>query len=153
MNQRPLATVCVPVFNKKPYLAKTLEVILSQTYSPLEVVVSDNGSTDGSGAVAQEFAARDSRVLYFRLESTININESWRYCYRLGQGEFLKLHSGDDTTLQSDFLERMIEPMLRQNEIEFTICPVRAMVEYSDTGLTQANQAYYNNLFAEFCKE
>jgi len=127
----PLASVCVPLFNKKDHLAKTLEAILAQTYARLEVVVSDNGSTDGSSAIAQEFARRDERVRYYRLENNLNINESWRYCWRLGSGEFLKIHSADDSTLPADFLERMIEPMLARPDLEFTVCAVEPVLEYT----------------------
>jgi glycosyltransferase involved in cell wall biosynthesis len=139
----PLASICVPLYNKKDHLAKTLEVLLQQTYSPLEIVLSDNGSTDGSSAIAKEFAERDSRVRYYRLEHTVGINESWRYCWRLGKGEFLKIHSGDDPTLPADFLERMIEPMLARPGIEFTTCEMRAVVDYAWVGTSPDLQKDY----------
>src|SRR5271168_3507966 len=129
MNQPPLCSICVPLYNKKPYLAQTLETVLGQTYSNIEVVISDNGSTDGSSEIAREFASRDSRVRYFRLENTVDVNESFRYCFQLAQGEFIKQHSGDDTTLPANFLERMIAPMLHQPELEFAVCAVRPVVE------------------------
>jgi len=147
MSTPPLASICVPLLNKKDYVAKTLEAILAQTYAPLEVVVSDNGSTDGSSAIAQEFARRDSRVRYYRLEHNLNINESWRYCWRLAKGEFLKIHSADDPTLPADFLQRMIEPMLRAPELEFTVCPMQAVVEYAWVGMSaKAQQQYFDTV-------
>ena len=60
MNQPPLCSICVPLYNKKEYLTQTLETVLGQTYSNIEVVISDNGSTDGSSEIAREFASRDS---------------------------------------------------------------------------------------------
>jgi len=153
MSTPPLASICVPLFNKKDHLAKTLEAILAQTYSPLEVVLSDNGSTDGSSAIAQEFARRDGRVRYYRLEHTLNINESWRYCWRLGSGEFLKIHSGDDPTLPADFLQRMIEPMLSRPDLEFTVCAVEAVVEYPWVGTSGDLQTNYFPSVAQLQRE
>jgi glycosyltransferase involved in cell wall biosynthesis len=145
MNQPPLCSICVPLYNKKDYLTQTLETVLGQTYSNIEVVVSDNGSTDGSSDIAREFANRDSRVRYFRLENTVDVNESFRYCFQLAQGEFIKQHSGDDTTLPANFLERMIAPMLHQPELQFAVCAVRPVVEFTATGYSAEGQANYFN--------
>ncbi|MET1154077.1 CDP-glycerol glycerophosphotransferase family protein, partial [Arthrobacter sp.] len=55
-------SVIVPVFNVEPYLADCLGSIVSQSYPYLEIIVIDDGSTDGSRAVLEEFARRDRRV-------------------------------------------------------------------------------------------
>ena len=152
MNTPPLCSICIPLYNKKEYLTRTLEAVLGQTYSNFEVVVSDNGSTDGSSEIAKDFANRDSRVRYFRLEHTVNVNESFRYVFQCAQGEFIKLHSGDDTTLPANFLERMIEPMLARPELEFTVCAVRSIVEYCDTGYSAEGQTQYFNTVTELTR-
>jgi hypothetical protein len=153
MNTGPLASICVPVYNKKAQLAKTIEALLAQTYGSLEIVLSDNGSTDGSSEIAQEFARRDSRVCYYRLEHNVSINESWRYCLRLGQGEFLNIHSADDPTLPTDFLERMVTPMLSRPDVEFTVCPTRAVVDYAWVGTGGDVQSGYFRQVDQLSKE
>jgi len=145
MNQPPLCSICIPLYNKKNYLGQTLDAVLGQSYSNFEVVISDNGSTDGSTEIAKEFMARDSRIRYFRLEHTVNINESFRYVFQLAQGEFIKLHSGDDTTLPVNFLERMIAPMLDKPELEYTVCTMQPVVQYTATGYGPEIQAHYFN--------
>ena len=57
----PLVTVVVPVYNVEDYLAACLESIQFQTLEDLEVVMVDDGSTDGSRAIAERFAAGDPR--------------------------------------------------------------------------------------------
>jgi glycosyltransferase involved in cell wall biosynthesis len=59
----PLVSVIVPCFNAAPYLAETIQSILGQGHAPLETIVVDDGSTDGSGAIAQSFG---EKVIYRR---------------------------------------------------------------------------------------
>jgi glycosyltransferase involved in cell wall biosynthesis len=58
----PRISVVVPVFDVEAYLPECLDSVLASTWADLEVVVVDDGSTDGSGAVADDYAARDPRV-------------------------------------------------------------------------------------------
>lgn len=58
----PKLSVIIPLYNKEKYLAESLQSVLSQTLHDLELIVVDNKSTDGSRAIAEEFAAKDSRV-------------------------------------------------------------------------------------------
>ena len=62
----PLLSVVVPVYQVEDYLASCLDSLVDQTYRRLEVVVVDDGSTDGSAAIAKEYAARDPRIRYLR---------------------------------------------------------------------------------------
>jgi glycosyltransferase involved in cell wall biosynthesis len=61
-NRRSLVSVVVPVYNVKVYLHECLDSLLASQHRDLEIVVVDDGSTDGSGAIADGYAARDPRV-------------------------------------------------------------------------------------------
>ncbi len=52
----PLVSVIIPVYNGEKYLAQAIESILAQTYRPIEIIVVDDGSTDGSDHIAQSFS-------------------------------------------------------------------------------------------------
>lgn len=62
MKENALISVIVPVYKVEQYLSKCVGSILNQTYPNLEVILVDDGSPDGSGAICDSFAARDSRV-------------------------------------------------------------------------------------------
>lgn len=61
----PLISVIIPIYNVEPYLARCVESILGQTYRNLEVILVDDGSTDGSSALCDGYGARDRRVCVF----------------------------------------------------------------------------------------
>ena len=61
----PLVTVIVPVYNTKEYLDQCINSILVQTYAELEVLIIDDGSTDGSGTICDSYAAGDKRIQVF----------------------------------------------------------------------------------------
>ena len=58
----PLISVIVPVYNVQDYLARCLDSILNQTYQNLEIILVNDGSKDNSGAICDEYAAKDDRV-------------------------------------------------------------------------------------------
>lgn len=62
MNSEPLISVIVPVYNAKAFLDQCLESITAQTYRHLEIIVVDDGSTDGSGEMCDHWAGRDDRI-------------------------------------------------------------------------------------------
>src|SRR4051794_41824217 len=62
----PRVSVVVPIYNVEAYLAECLESLAAQTFEDLEVIMVDDGSTDGSAAIAESFAARDPRFKLVR---------------------------------------------------------------------------------------
>lgn len=58
----PLLSVIVPVYNVKKYLKKCIDSIIEQTYQHLQIILIDDGSTDGSGEICDQYAAKESRI-------------------------------------------------------------------------------------------
>ena len=69
MDRSPLVSVIIPVYNVAPYLAESLDSVLHQTYEHLEVIIIDDGSTDGSGEICDSYAAKDGRIRVIHQEN------------------------------------------------------------------------------------
>ena len=73
----PLVSIGLPVFNGEKSLAQALDALLDQDYSNLEVIISDNGSTDRTSEICEEFLLKDSRIKYYR--SSKNLGSNWNF--------------------------------------------------------------------------
>jgi hypothetical protein len=73
--ERPLVSLGVPVYNGEPHLRETLDSIVAQDYRPLEVVISDNASTDATPTICREYADRYPWLRYHRNDANIG---AWR---------------------------------------------------------------------------
>jgi glycosyltransferase involved in cell wall biosynthesis len=62
-------SVIIPVYNTESYLRKCLDSIVNQTYRELEIIIIDDGSTDGSGEICDEYKMSDSRIRVFHTEN------------------------------------------------------------------------------------
>lgn len=68
-NSYPLVSVIVPVYNVQEYLRECLDSIINQSYRNLEIIIIDDGSTDESGSIADEYGDKDARILVFHTEN------------------------------------------------------------------------------------
>ena len=88
-------SIIVPVYNVEPYLRQCLDSILGQTFTNFEVVLVNDGSTDNSGFICQEYARLDSRFHYFEKENG-GLSDARNYGIERAQGEYLTFIYSDD---------------------------------------------------------
>lgn len=102
----PKISIIMPVYNAEQYLRICLESVLRQTIQDLELLCTDDGSTDASLTILQEYAAKDKRVRIFRQE-----NQGAGPARNMGlanaQGEYVVFMDGDDFYPSDDTLEKM----------------------------------------------
>lgn len=103
----PLVTIGISTYNRAGgYLRQALGSAVAQTYPRLEIVVSDNCSTDDTEAVVAGFGT--SRIRYFRQDTNIGANNNFNFCLSQARGAyFLLLH--DDDLIDHDFVQTCIE--------------------------------------------
>ncbi len=101
-----LVSVIVPAYNIAEYLPRCLESILAQTYGELEVIVVDDGSKDGTGAIIDAFAARDSRVKAIHKENG-GVTSARLRGVAEATGKWISFVDGDDY-IEPDMYERLL---------------------------------------------
>ena len=102
----PKVSVQVPVYNAERYLESAMESILTQTFDDFELVVIDDGSTDGSRAILERLADRDGRI---RLTSRENrgVTATRNELLELARGEYIAIMDSDDLSLPDRFAEQV----------------------------------------------
>src|SRR5262245_55227910 len=94
MSESPKVTVVIPVYNREKYVAAAIESILAQTFSNFELLVIDDGSTDGSREVIQSF--RDLHVHLVCNETNLGIPRTRNRGIQRAHGEYLAFLDSDD---------------------------------------------------------
>ncbi len=106
-------SLIVPVYNVEKYLKKCIESILKQTYENLEILLIDDGSTDKSPKICDDYAQKDSRIKVFHKENE-GLSATRNLGIKLSTGEFIAFIDSDDE-LSEDFCEILIKAITKQN--------------------------------------
>lgn len=93
---KPLVSIIVPVYNTENYIHACLESLEMQTCADIEAIIVDDGSTDGSAAIAEGFAARDGRFRVFRLDSNGGPGVARNIGIAAASGEYVMFLDSDD---------------------------------------------------------
>jgi glycosyltransferase involved in cell wall biosynthesis len=103
----PRVSVGLPVYNGERFLRDAIESVLAQTFTDFELVISDNASTDGTAAIAAEFATGDDRVRHLRHEATRGARWNFNRVFDECRGNYFVWLAHDDSW-EPEFLERCV---------------------------------------------
>ncbi len=116
MDRYPLVSIIVPIYNMEQYLSETLDSILASDYPNFEVVTVDDGSKDNSLKIAQEYAAKDSRLRVLS-QSNSGVCTARNYAIREAKGVFIMPVDSDDI-ITPDFVSLAVDKILSDKSIK-----------------------------------
>ena len=111
MTESPAVTVCIPTYNRRELLAASLQSVRDQSLQDIEIIVSDNASTDDTGDYVRSL--NDPRIRYDRLDDNIGLFGNLSRCLQLGSGRYRVMLPDDDLMLPGN-LESKVR-FLEQN--------------------------------------
>jgi glycosyltransferase involved in cell wall biosynthesis len=115
-----LVSIGLPVFNGEPFISDCIESLLGQSYPRLEIIISDNASTDATAQICEEFARRDSRI---RLErQSRNRGAAWnhRRVFDLSRGEYFRWMGADDL-ITPEMVQVCVDGLIRNPQASLSI--------------------------------
>ena len=93
---KPLVSVCLPVYNAERYLPQCLKSIEDQTYRPLELIIIDDSSKDGSFSILSEFAKGKPWVKVSQNQHNLGVSSTFNHAVSLAQGDYIARMDADD---------------------------------------------------------
>lgn len=105
---QPLVSVGLPVHNGERHLQCAIESVLAQSLADLELIVSDNASTDGTAAIVHEYMRRDRRIRYRRFAVNQGVARNWSAVVREARGRYFKWLSASDE-MACGLLQRCVD--------------------------------------------
>ena len=119
-----LVSIITPIYKAEKYLQKCLDSIIAQTYTNWEAILVDDGSPDNSGAICDEYAAKDKRFKVIRQENKGVVNAR-NTAIAIAQGEYLAFVDSDDT-IEPTMLEEMLT-IAEKEELDIISCNINAI--------------------------
>lgn len=114
-------SIIVPVYNAEKYLVKCLDSVINQKLKNIEIIIVDDGSTDGSSEICLEYAAKDSRIIYYRKENE-GLAAARQDGIERATGEYVGFVDSDDW-LELNMYEKMYTEAIKENaDIVFCNC-------------------------------
>lgn len=104
----PGVSVLIPTYNYARHLPEAIESVLEQDWRDLELLISDDCSTDGSREVIARYAAQDSRVRFHIHRANLGLVENWNWCLAEARGEYVKFLFGDDKLATPQALTKLV---------------------------------------------
>lgn len=110
---KDLISVIVPVYNVEPFISSCLDSLSKQIYQNFEVLMINDGSTDNSGVICQEYANSDSRFHYFEKENA-GVADARNFGIEKSKGDYITFVDSDDWVTE-EYLSILIETLKKEH--------------------------------------
>lgn len=104
---QPLVTIGIPTYNRAALLRRAIESVLGQDYSMIEVIVSNNASSDNTQDICQEFSKKDGRAKYVTQSSNIGATLNFNEVLKRASGEYF-MWLGDDDWIDASYISHCV---------------------------------------------
>lgn len=130
-NTEPAVSVIVPIYNVEKYLAECVDSILGQTFQDIEVILVDDGSSDRSGQMADDYAAQDTRVKVIHKENG-GLSSARNAGMKVARGQYIYYCDSDDY-ISRDAIEILYDTAIR-NDLDMVLFNADSFVGKEDVG-------------------
>lgn len=144
MTKQPLISVIIPVYNLENYICKCLDSIICQSYKNLEILLVNDGSTDNSSSICEDYANKDSRIKFFNTKNG-GAAHARNIALENMTGELVTFIDGDDY-IDSMYIEKLYNNLINKNA-DISICK---WIDVDINSKPQARAATFTKTFNTF---
>jgi predicted O-linked N-acetylglucosamine transferase (SPINDLY family)/GT2 family glycosyltransferase len=129
---QPLVSVCIPTYNGAQFIEEAIESILAQTYSNIEIIISDDSSIDRTVEIAKSFQQKVSGNFSILEHSQYGLSQNWNFCISQAQGKYIKFLFQDDL-LEPTAIEEMVNLAEQDESIGLVFSPRKLFTATDNT--------------------
>lgn len=144
-NELPLISVIIPVYNVEKYLTRCLESVITQTYSNLEIILVDDGSTDGSGKVCDRYQEKDSRIKVVHKKNG-GVSDARNEGIKVAAGKYITFVDSDDYV--SDDYVSCLFAMISEERADIAVGTYVVVNDREQNQFLTAPKQRYNKTFS-----
>ena len=137
----PKVTVGIPVFNGDQFLRKSIESVVNQSYRDIEIIISDNCSTDNTKSICIEYASKDKRIRYIRQPKNYGSIHNFVVLLSQARGQYF-MWAGADDLLDEYWIAKLLEICKKNNSLAFGV--VQYIDEFDSRINSTANIREFN---------
>lgn len=149
MEQEPLVSVCMPLYNGEAFLKEAFDSLERQTYSNIEVIISDDASRDTTWQLCEDYKQNSRYSVRLFKHQPQGIGANWNYCVQQAQGAYIKFLFQDDT-LEPTCVASMMAAIQSDDKLGMVACKRHILVQQnSEEKRTQQWLTNFSNLQVE----
>lgn len=147
IEKQPLVSLCIPTYNGEEFITEAILSVLQQTYSSVEIIISDDNSTDGTVELVKSIQNNDSLVnIRIFQHQRYGLAGNWNFCISQAKGKYIKFLMQDDL-LEPECIEEMVNLAEQDDEVGLVFSP-RDIIMSKSAESDPASQFVY-----EGCKD
>lgn len=146
MENSPVVSVLMTCYNREKYIAQSIEGVLASTYSNFELIIVDDGSSDETVKIANQYASKDERIKLYANEKNLGDYPNRNRAASLAKGKYIKYVDSDDY-LYPDGLVIMVRSMEQFPEAGFGLCSLKPDAEKPFPFVLYPKEAYEYHFF------
>lgn len=142
----PLVSVVVPIYNVENYLSNCLESIMKQTMKDIEIILVNDGSTDGSGEICKKYADKDNRIKYVKQRNQ-GVSAARNTGMDIAIGDYILFVDSDDE-LNIEMIDKLYED-IEKNHADIAVCKIKRVKKQEEILQEKAEKAEIYSMLQE----
>lgn len=130
-------SIIVPIYNTEKYLNRCIESIINQTYKNLQIILIDDGSTDNSAKICEEYSKKDDRILFIGKENT-GVSDTRNLGIKKASGKYIGFVDSDDF-VQEYMFEKLYNNIVKY-DVDMSICEYEENIRNKEIKLLNSNE-------------
>lgn len=136
---QPKVSIIIPVYNTEKYLRECLDSVINQTLTDIEIICVNDGSTDGSGAILQEYAKKDTRIQLIEKQNNEGLLLARKSAVAQASGQYICFLDSDDRLSYPHSIQTMVN-LIEQEKTDILQFNVEITGEVPDDIKKTTNQ-------------